>query len=91
MTSLPRRISGIASDCIGLREVVHGTPAFSFQSGDARSLANAICDWSEEPRKAEFRGYATAAAVRYDVRNTAEGLKGLYDRAVKSKTSERAR
>ena len=81
----------IASDCIGLREVVLGTPAFCFRSGDARSLAVVIRDWSEKPRKSEFRGYATEAATRYDVRNTAEGLKSIYARTLNSGTRKRVR
>lgn len=70
----------IASDCIGLREVVEGTPAFSFEAGNARSLADAMCRWSEAPRKSEFREFAPLAANRFDVKNTAAGLQDLYAR-----------
>lgn len=68
----------IASDCIGLREITQQTPAFVFKADDPLDLANTLRQWSIDPRKEEFVAFAPDAALRFDVRNTAEKLKRLY-------------
>ena len=68
----------IASDCIGLREIVEHTPAFVFNWNDSEKLAEVIQQWSIDSRKDEFVAYAQDAALRFDVRRTATKLRRLY-------------
>lgn len=68
----------IASDCIGLREMVEQTPAFVFNWNDSEKLAEAIQQWSADSRKDEFVAYAQHAALRFDVRRTATKMRQLY-------------
>lgn len=68
----------VASNCIGLREVLRNTPVKMVQKADARSLANTLRTEIHGRREGEFREYASAAVHRYDVVSTAGALKKLY-------------
>lgn len=65
----------IASDCIGLREVVSNTPTLIFPSEDVVALANVMntCLTSNDYR-GEFERYSSQARMRYDVANSAHAL-----------------
>lgn len=69
----------LASDCIGQREVLHGTPARVFPSGDVTALAEGIVRAMMHPWKEEARDYVPNAICRFDVRRTAEQLCVLFD------------
>ena len=78
----------LASNCIGLREVVAETPAFSYQSDNARDLADVLNQWCANPRKVEFKEFAPQAAKRFDVQKTATGLQELYARIITGSQSD---
>lgn len=68
----------IASNCIGLREVVAGTPAWVVAQADGKALANALQAVASDDRRAEFAAYAAEAATRFDVARTRAQLAALY-------------
>lgn len=72
----------IASDCIGLRETVAGTPATVFPSGDAAALAEAIQLVRDSDMKPLFVDFAPQACERYDVRKTAQAVQMLFEGVV---------
>lgn len=75
----------IASDCIGLREVTRGTPALTVRMKDAKSLADAMRRFMDNPAKVrtETERYLPEAKVRYDSRQTAAQLDALFDETIK--------
>ncbi|MBQ1783461.1 MAG: glycosyltransferase family 4 protein [Gammaproteobacteria bacterium] len=68
----------IASNCIGLREVVADTPAWVVPQADGEALANALREVARDSRRAVFENYAPKAAQRFDVTTTRSGLAALY-------------
>lgn len=68
----------IASDCIGLREVVADTPAWVVPQGDAVALAKALREVAADDRRAEFAAYMPKAMSRFDVARTRAQLAALY-------------
>lgn len=78
MEALLLGIPLIASDCIGLREVVQGTPAFIARAGDSVKLANAIEHCLTDDRRAEFVNYRITARERFDSSKTANELMHLF-------------
>lgn len=69
----------IASDCIGLREVVRGTPALLARAEDADSLAQQMrtaMGHTAELRES-FLDYSKSACERFDVRRTAVATEEL--------------
>lgn len=69
----------IASDCIGLREVVADTPAWVVPAANGTALAEALCQVAVEPRRSLFADYAATAAYRFDVATTRAALARLYN------------
>ena len=69
----------IASDCIGLREVVANTPAIIVKSGDSHSLAMAIKNFimNPEPTKRHTLQFVPLAKQRFNIENTAKQLDEL--------------
>ncbi len=61
----------IPSDCIGLREVVAGTPARTFPSGQATALAERLAQEMARPSREEFRRFVPSARQRFAVEQTA--------------------
>ncbi|MGE4423623.1 MAG: glycosyltransferase family 4 protein [Pseudodesulfovibrio sp.] len=68
----------IGSTCIGLREVVRGTPAMTFPPEDWKALADAMRRLMGGDYGNVFREYQTTAIERYDVQKTADGMKRLF-------------
>jgi glycosyltransferase involved in cell wall biosynthesis len=69
----------IATNCIGLREAVANTPAVVIPPHDHISLARAMQNVMHNPGlKAEFEDFRTEAAIRFDVRRSAEKLFALF-------------
>lgn len=74
----------IASNCIGLREVVQDTPALVFENGSSDDLTARMRDYLNTPdvyheRASAFR---QKAAERFDARSSARRLHDLYSRLV---------
>ena len=75
----------IASDCVGLREVLKGTPARMVQAGSPKEFADAIIDSVKEPRKQEAIAFVPAAIERFDVSLTAHKLQALFESLARHK------
>ncbi|MHA1232670.1 MAG: glycosyltransferase family 4 protein [Candidatus Helarchaeota archaeon] len=75
----------LASDCIGLREVVADTPALIFKHKDAHALAEAIIKFMQNIKKIkkETIDYIPLARKRFDVKNTSKQLDSLFNELVK--------
>jgi glycosyltransferase involved in cell wall biosynthesis len=71
----------IASDCIGLREVVQGTPALVVPAKDPASLAAAMSGIIEAPEEHRRRAldYVPTAVDRYDSRKSARALEEMFE------------
>lgn len=68
----------IASNCIGLREVVRNTPAYVVEKADSHSLSMALLSEMEYSRKVDFQNYKSKAAEKYNVKKTSNLLSELY-------------
>lgn len=68
----------IATDCIGLREVVAGTPAIQIPLRDARTLANEVSRMMKGDCVENFKDFSTKAAMKYDVKYQAAEIMHLY-------------
>lgn len=73
----------ISSNCIGLREATAGSPARSFDVGDATQLAAAIRSEMHAPSRREAQAYAPEAIRRFDVAQSAQQLDALYDELIR--------
>lgn len=68
----------VASNCIGLREVVHGTPAYVVPSRDSKALSDMLYTVMKERVTQPFTDFAAKAAAMFDSRNQAESIQRLY-------------
>jgi glycosyltransferase involved in cell wall biosynthesis len=69
----------IASNAVGLREAVRGSPALTFPVDDSEALASAMRSLlMDRSIRARFTEYRPVAADRYDVRRSAEQLMTLF-------------
>jgi len=73
----------LGSDCIGLREVLFGSPSRMVPAGDAAALARGISHAREAPWKDKAAEYAPLACRRFDVRCGAGQLLALFDQLLK--------
>lgn len=67
----------LASDCIGLAEVVENTPARSFPAENAAALAQAIYAEALHPSKTAAVEFSQQARIRFDFRENAHRLNRL--------------
>ncbi len=79
MEALVAGVPLIASDCIGLREVVENTPANVVKTADVNSLTRAMKKTMKNNNLRLFQGYVPVASKRYDVNQTKTQLQALYD------------
>jgi len=86
MEALAAGVPIVGSDCIGLREVLAGSPARPFRSGDATSLMEAIVTEIKQivERKRTFMDYQSQAVERFAIDNSACALAALYAELSKS-------
>jgi glycosyltransferase involved in cell wall biosynthesis len=70
----------IGANCIGLREVLSGSPARMITVGSSDELANAISDEiARQPsRTGEFKSYQSEAVSRFNIDRPAKALHSLY-------------
>ncbi|WP_417536859.1 glycosyltransferase family 4 protein [Methylophaga sp.] len=78
MEALCAGVPFVGSDCIGLREVLEGTPAVVVKAGSADSLAKGIVDCLEKGRK-PFEDFISEAVDRFEVSKTADQIRYLYE------------
>jgi glycosyltransferase involved in cell wall biosynthesis len=79
MEAMAAGIPVIGTDCIGLREVLRGTPSRLVRAGDATALRVGLADALRSPWTAEAREYAAEACRRFDNQSSARRLIELYD------------
>lgn len=79
MEALVSGVPLIASDCIGLREVVRDTPAVVVPDGQPEGLAAAMAGFLSGRGREPFAAFRQEAARRFDVRRTAESVERLFD------------
>lgn len=72
----------ISSDCIGLREVIEGSPAFVCAPSDPQSLADSMRACLINSRSKEFMDFSQQAAARFNSEITSEQVKDLYLRII---------
>lgn len=72
----------IASDCIGLRETVAGTPAMVFPTEDVTSLVANMRKCMDNDSTAEFKSFRPHAIERFEVANSARQLVNLIEAIV---------
>lgn len=68
----------IASDCIGLREVVSNTPVRLFECRNVKALADALQEYIFHDETAKFTSFSAVARERFDVRNTSAVVDSLF-------------
>jgi glycosyltransferase involved in cell wall biosynthesis len=79
MEALVSGVPLIASDCIGLREVVRNTPAIMVPGGDIEGLARAMEDFLRRDYRPIFDAFRQEAAQWFDVRRTVRQVVALFD------------
>ncbi len=82
METLVAGVPLIASDCIGLREVLNDSPALMVPPGDSNALAKAILQEMRNQDTSKSRDFQSVAADRFDVRTRAKELDQLYKKIV---------
>ena len=78
----------VASDCIGLREVLKGTPARMIKAGDSQDLAEKISEIKEDYLivKREFVEFVPKAVKMFDSKESAAKLDRLIRQTVRKNT-----
>lgn len=73
----------IASNCVGLRVVLHGTPAKVVEKANASELAKELEEEMMKSSKELFLNYRETAAKRFDVNKTSQSISRLYEEMIK--------
>jgi glycosyltransferase involved in cell wall biosynthesis len=79
----------LGTDCIGLREVLHGTPARTVPTGDVDALAAGLRHAMENPWTEEAMRYVPTARRRFDNDPSAQKLAGVFDQLIRSEHRRR--
>ncbi len=79
MEGLCAGVPVLGSDCIGLREVLQGTPSVMVPAADAGALAAALDRAVRAPWTEAARLYVPEACRRFDVRPASARLRELFD------------
>lgn len=77
----------IGTNCIGLREVLKGTPAILVEKANPVELARALENEMTNCSKELFFNYKEVAIKRFDVRETSYLLLQLYDKIINKNVS----
>ena len=85
MEALCMGVPVLGSDCVGLREVLRGSPSRMVPAGDAEALAQALQAALDDRCKEAAVAYAPAARQRYDVQPVGRALVNLFDSLLGSK------
>jgi glycosyltransferase involved in cell wall biosynthesis len=75
----------LGSDCIGLREVLRGSPSRTVPAGDVAALAQALQAALHHDFKEAATAYAPKARQRFDVQPVGTAVAGLFDSLVGAK------
>jgi glycosyltransferase involved in cell wall biosynthesis len=79
MEAMAAGVPVLGSDCVGLREVLNGTPSVMAPAGDPAALAVTLRDAIASPWTAAAREYAATARARFDVSRAASQLHGVFE------------
>jgi glycosyltransferase involved in cell wall biosynthesis len=85
MEAMAAGVPILGTDCIGLREVLRGTPARMVAAGDVSALAQGLQDALEGPWTEEARAFAPAAQQRFDNAPSARMLADVFDQLLGAK------
>jgi len=75
----------VGTSCLGLREVLQGSPSVMVPPGDSRELARALRGAITSPWKDAAIEYIPKAKERFDVRQTADKLLRLFEELLNKK------
>jgi glycosyltransferase involved in cell wall biosynthesis len=89
MEALSAGVPVVASDCPGMREVLHGTPAVTVSPGDVDELCQALYDTIAHPPVDAARAYAPTARRRFNADDSARLLMGVFERVGTPEHEER--
>ncbi|MDR2171422.1 MAG: glycosyltransferase family 4 protein [Planctomycetaceae bacterium] len=78
MESLVLGVPVIGSNCIGLREVLNGTPSLIHENGNPESLATMLIKFIESPTTDAAKQYVSESVKRFDIRSSADQLLEIY-------------
>lgn len=81
----------IASDCIGLREVVQDTPTIVIETANHSALAISLRNEIKNSRTKDFVGFIDSACIKFDVLKTKLELNDLYVEITNTINSERCK
>jgi glycosyltransferase involved in cell wall biosynthesis len=82
MEAMAAGVPVLGTDCIGLREVLRGTPSRVVRAGDPAALCRGLRDALENPWADEARAFVPQACARFDKAQYARRLLELFDRAL---------
>ena len=68
----------IGTSCVGLRDVLDGTPALMIEPQSPVALAEAIRRLAENPMESSFAQYQPTACSRFGIARPANALRSLY-------------
>lgn len=68
----------IATNCVGLREVVRNTPTLVVPVGSGAALADGLKSYMEGGVQKKFREFVPTALKRYDVNKSVQRIESLY-------------
>lgn len=80
MEALVCGVPFVGSNCIGLREVLKGTPAIVVEKADAAGLARALAQEMKMGTREIFLSFRETASIMFDVRKTSQNLEHIYER-----------
>jgi glycosyltransferase involved in cell wall biosynthesis len=82
MEAMTLGVPVLGTDCIGLREVLRGTPARVVAAGNVEALAKGLGDALEFPWTAEAKAFAATARSRFDNTPSARKLAAVFKEVV---------
>lgn len=77
MEAMVAGVPVVGTNCIGLREVLAGTPCAMIPARDSAALARELAREIRTPTKGVARAFSGEAACRFDVRRQSEALEKL--------------
>jgi glycosyltransferase involved in cell wall biosynthesis len=85
MEAMAAGVPILGTDCIGLREVLRGTPARTVPAGDVHALAKGLHDALAAPWTEEASAFALTACARFDNAPSARMLAAVFDQVIGAK------
>ena len=79
MEALCAGVPIVGTTCIGLREVLEGSPAPMVEPEDAAALARALMKAAQADQRPAFEAYQATAAQRFAIERPARDLRALYE------------